>query len=114
MTEFVLKTENAFGFEKASIYLIIQTQPGSHFTSSIDLLAFLFQRNYHIPVFFIGIHVYKYLALERFFTTAFANLKQISDYSCLHGLYPMEICQGNPFTVRLLLCSCFGACAKII
>lgn len=93
MTEFVLKTENAFGFEKASIYLIIQTQPGSHFTSSIDLLAFLFRRNYHIPVFFIGMLVYKYLALERFFTTAIANLKQISDNSCLHGLYPIEIRQ---------------------
>lgn len=82
--------------------------------SSIDLLAFLFQRNYHIPVFFIGMLVYKYLALERFITTAIANLKQISDNSCLHGLYPMEIRQGNSFTVRLLLCSCFGACAKII
>lgn len=35
--------------------------------------------------------VYKYLALERFFTTAIANLKQISDYSCLHGLS-----YGNP------------------
>lgn len=58
--------------------------------------------------------VYKYLALERFFTTAIANLKQISDNSCLHGLYHMGIRQGNPFTVRLLLCSCFGACAKII
>lgn len=58
--------------------------------------------------------VYKYLALERFFTTAIANLKQMSDNSCLHGLYPMEIRQGNSFTVRLLLCSCFGACAKII
>lgn len=80
----------------------------------MDLLAFLFQRNYHIPVFFIGMLVYKYLALERFFTTAIANLKQISDNSCLHGLYPMEIRQGNSFTVRLLLFSCFGACAKII
>lgn len=114
MTEFVLKTENAFGFEK-SIYLFNHTNTTWFtFVSSIDLLAFLFQRNYHIPVFFIGMLVYKYLALERFFTTAIANLKQISDNSCLHGLYPMEIRQGNSFTVRLLLCSCFGACAKII
>lgn len=50
--------------------------------------------------------VYKYLALERFFTTAIANLKQISDYSCLHGLYPMEIRQGNAFTVRLFWRMC--------
>lgn len=35
MTELVLKTENAFGFEKASIYLIIQTQPGSHLSHII-------------------------------------------------------------------------------
>lgn len=104
------------GLKKASIYLIIQTQPGSHLSHIIHgftSISFSKKLSY-VPVFFIGMLVYKYLALERFFTTAIANLKQISDNSCLHGLYPMEIRQGNSFTVRLLLCSCFGACAKII
>lgn len=104
------------GLKKASIYLIIQTQPGSHLSHIIHRFTSISisKKLSYVPVFFIGMLVYKYLALERFFTTAIANLKQMSDNSCLHGLYPMEIRQGNSFTVRLLLCSCFGACAKII